>query len=391
MYTPKYISRSSRRRIISESREYLSATYHTYAFSSRYAKHRRQKRAVTRLSGEETKYPTIDWTKCARVEIRPHLQHWLNPLAVRSGRFACYSISRISRTSRSVRTTRNLIGPTALPHLARATSYRRRCVRRCRSGRIIPSDIEETMEFPPAGILAPAEEFPGGPKKSGSRHTAREWSAHSVKSTEVVSKLLTGVPNSSAKKPTKLTPTRERYLQAESRCGSADRAASSEVPYPRERTYIRTYTAGLIRQLPAWTSRMFSLGFYPKYSESRAHPARKPTANRRFLRNPKVTDAPPKLSDRSISISPRDSRESLVLTAELEHWQIIRSHVQTCTRTRSQENQCPAIPARRSRVNTKAVYPPLISLSEQMDKTFNPKLEAQLNCATLQLKQCIFS
>lgn len=62
---------------------------------------------------------------------------------------------------------------------------------------------------------------------------------HSVKSTEVISELLTGARNSWAKKPTKLTPTRERYLQAESRCGSADRGFSGSAVSPKGvHTYI---------------------------------------------------------------------------------------------------------------------------------------------------------
>lgn len=67
-------------------------------------------------------------------------------------------------------------------------------------------------------------------------------------------------------------------------------------------THLSTHQ-GLIRQLPTWTSRIFSfylsISLPPPLSDSiRSIPSieragRKLTANRRFLRNPKVTDALP--------------------------------------------------------------------------------------------------
>lgn len=131
-----------------------------------------------------------------------------------------------------------------------------------------------------------------------------------------------------AKKPAKLTPPANGICEWDR--AAADRdfpGRTPEVTYLRERR-ARTYTAGLIRQLPTlWTSRMFSLGFYPKYSEYRARSRRKLTANWRFLRNPKVTDTPLQL--RSLNIDfPMNSGENSVLTDESEHREIIRFHVQ---------------------------------------------------------------
>lgn len=150
-----------------------------------------------------------------------------------------------------------------------------------------------------------------------------------------------------AKKPAKLTPS------ANGICEERDRAAADrdfpgrtpEVTYLRGRKTeterrARTYTAGLIRQLPTlWRPRMFSLGFYPKYSEYRARSRRKLTANRRFLRNPKVTDTPLQLRSLNIDLS-MNSAENSILTDESEHREIIRFHIQIHTHAYLYENRC---------------------------------------------------
>lgn len=167
----------------------------------------------------------------------------------------------------------------------------------------------------------------GGERQVGGRSDP----AHSVKSTEVVPKLrLAGVRNSSAKKPAKLTSPASGICER-NRCGSTVRSfhtgrcrrrrwrrrwwwrAGSAVS--REaRTHTHTIHRGLIRQLPTWTSRMFSLSLSLSDSirsiRSIERAGRKLTANRRFLRNPKVTDAPPQRRSLDIDfrLSPSLSR-----------------------------------------------------------------------------------
>lgn len=172
-YIPKYIACSSRWRIIFESRD---AMYHSYAFSLHYAK------LVRKICHRKTKwwsrrkYSIIAWP--GEINARWSSIDFPTPIdichcgASTVSVFGRYSISRIIWTSQYL-DTRNLIGPIALPHIARDI------VSTMRKAMPLEENYSEHRERYrgddgiSVGRNSCSSRGISGLKKSGSQHTAR--------------------------------------------------------------------------------------------------------------------------------------------------------------------------------------------------------------------------